>query len=410
MALLFEDTGTFPSGPTFFREMKQVGKDSPYRLLGFAARPVCDPGCSRLLARESDLLGDDEGKWRETVSLSEELGVAPLFYRNLKAAGVKMPAPARRELQGLTVHHRYAARLRTSVMEEILNSFESAGIRPLVLKGGALGHLLYGDPGLRPSSDLDLLVPGRDTERASKILSGMGFRPTDTSRPRSPSYLRKHLPQVSLHVEGLDVKVDLHHELFRKNRPLTMRVADLDSEPLSFSTGEGGVTALTLGCEDMLGHLCLHLCDLTHEPSASGKTRLIWVADIVGFAERFADRIDWEKTARRSPWVLSSLALLHHVTPLAEDLREKAGLEITSPPKGAGESYRGWPAERFSRQRIADLPRWLKETVLPSEWWLRLYYGLGGDGSFVYHRCVRHPLHVMANVADLVSRRLEGRR
>ncbi len=47
----------------------------------------------------------------------------------------------------------------------------------LVLKGAPLGSQYYGNPALRPLSDVDLAVPDRDASRASKLLVDMGWRP-----------------------------------------------------------------------------------------------------------------------------------------------------------------------------------------------------------------------------------------
>jgi hypothetical protein len=43
---------------------------------------------------------------------------------------------------------------------------------------------------------------------------------------------------------------------------------------------------------------------------------------------------------------------------------------------------------------------------LPSEWWLRLRYKLGGDRSLFWYRWLRHPLHILGQVVRASLERL----
>ena len=97
--------------------------------------------------------------------------MAPLLYVHLKAAGVQLPRDVRRTLQGLVLRHREINRVRMRVLRDILSTYDSAGIPALVLKGAALAHLVYPEPGLRPMSDLDILVPESELWRAQRLLA-----------------------------------------------------------------------------------------------------------------------------------------------------------------------------------------------------------------------------------------------
>ena len=79
-------------------------------------------------------------------------------------------------------------------------------------------------------------------------------------------------------------------------------------------------------------------------------------------------------------------------------------------PRGVGRGYLGWPGTPFAGLARKERGVLLRETFLPSEWWLRLYYGLGIDGAVYYHRLLKHPTHVAAHFMRLVRRRLDGRR
>lgn len=66
---------------------------------------------------------------------------------------------------------------------EIRQAFNAAGIRTVLLKGPALGYLLYPTSGSRSYSDVDLLVDPAALEGAEKILAALGFRRFDEESP-----------------------------------------------------------------------------------------------------------------------------------------------------------------------------------------------------------------------------------
>jgi hypothetical protein len=82
-----------------------------------------------------------------------------------------------------------------------------AGIRSVALKGPLLGEAIYGDPGRRPSSDIDLLVPPEQLQTAVEVMRGLGYgAPTDHVYDGGLPLLhfmlvheRGELPSVELH-------------------------------------------------------------------------------------------------------------------------------------------------------------------------------------------------------------------
>ncbi|HEX4837611.1 MAG TPA: nucleotidyltransferase family protein [Solirubrobacteraceae bacterium] len=82
-----------------------------------------------------------------------------------------------------------------------------AGIRSTPLKGPSLGDAIYGDPGRRPSSDIDLLVARERLRDAVEVVRELGYgAPTDhVDRDGLPQlhfalvHERGELPPVELH-------------------------------------------------------------------------------------------------------------------------------------------------------------------------------------------------------------------
>jgi hypothetical protein len=82
-----------------------------------------------------------------------------------------------------------------------------AGVSSVALKGPLLGEDIYGDPGRRPSSDIDLLVSPEQLQTAVEVIRGLGYRaPTDHVYDDGLPLLhlmlvheRGELPPVELH-------------------------------------------------------------------------------------------------------------------------------------------------------------------------------------------------------------------
>jgi len=82
-----------------------------------------------------------------------------------------------------------------------------AGIRSIALKGPLLGEAIYGDPGRRPSSDIDLLVSPEQLQAAVAVMRELDYgAPADHVDERGLPLLhlmllhdREELPPVELH-------------------------------------------------------------------------------------------------------------------------------------------------------------------------------------------------------------------
>lgn len=356
-----------------------------YALLAFAARPEGSPVYYEQLAELASQLTN----WNEAPSQAETHGLSPLLYVHLQAANIALPPDIKRQLQGLYLRHRHANQVRTQALGEILAAYQQAGIQVLLLKGAALAYLAYPQPGLRPMRDIDLLVETSRAWQAQRLLADLGFNAPAGGKDELPS---KHLAAATRRIEGFLVSVEVHHNLFHDDYPVSMSLADLTTPPLPISLPQS-LSAQTLGYEDMLWHLCHHIVNIAHP------FRLIWLADIVGLAERFAAEIDWQRIERDYPRILATLSLFHAMTPLSESLLQQARVKIGRMPQGIGLEFQGWPRFSLAQQHAKGYARILYDTFFPSEWWLRLYYGVGTTRPIFWQRWLRHPHHILGFVA-----------
>jgi hypothetical protein len=284
-------------------------------------------------------------------------------------------------------------------------------------------------------SDLDLLVPRSQVWRARRVLAELGF---DAPLPQGRTLSHRHLPAATLRREGILVEVEIHHRLFsdyldnalayarsmlapvlsligkaedaeRGLAPSDQagdRVAAVDAAWLALDRCPfvlDGLTAYTLGYEDMLAHICQHL--ISHV-NVWDYARLIWVADMVALAEGFAPHIDWTRVQRQNPAVLETLSLLHFVTPLSHRLLTTAPIPVGRVPRGIGMEYRGWPQAGGVRWRERGYRQVLRDTLVPPEWWLRLRYRRGSTRRLFWQRWFRHPLYILGHVLRATLERM----
>ncbi len=364
-----------------------------YRLLAACAYADETRVCYPRLAQQAGQLT----AWNELPAQAEAHGLGPLLYTYLKQAGVAVPPGAQRELQGLYLRHRHANAVKMRILSEILAAFHQAGIEARLLKGAALAWLIYPQPGLRPMRDLDLLVKKSDALAAQAALAGLGF-----VAPLPAHLPDKHLPAAVRKTEGLSVSVELHHNLFNLAHPASLTLEQLPPAPPALTVA--GQPACTLGYEEMLWHLCEHL---TYHTTVWESLRLIWVADIVGVAERFVAEIDWPLLKQRYPLASNVLSLLHFITPLSPALIERAGLKTNRVVNGAGFEFEGWPRTSIGQQRAGGkgYGRILKDTFYPPELWLRLHYRLKADQSILWQRWLLHPWRILVWLKQLLQKR-----
>jgi hypothetical protein len=263
----------------------------------------------------------------ETLEQAEAHGLSPLLYELTTAQHSAIREDYMRVLRGLALRHKRHARTRADALARILHALARERIETLVLKGAALAHTVYVKPELRPMSDIDLLIHKRDLERAREILLGIGF--STTTAPSDFQFRHHHLPALFLQAEGELVIVELHHDALSGDVRESITLDNLREDPLSFPMG--AMIARTLGYIDSLHHLCRH----GFEPSEY--VRLIHVADILRYANKYADRIDWQRIREELPFIVNTIQCLGYVTALPQPLQDI----VSPPPISASQAWDG---------------------------------------------------------------------
>ena len=175
----------------------------------------------------------------------------------------------------------------------LLAGFSAAGLDTIILKGSALLALYYPDPGLRPMSDLDVLIRTAEVEAAMALLRRSGWTPQVEVPARTIPVTHSLLFQDA---EG--TRLDLHwHVLWESCGP----GLDDDFWAAAVGTAVGGVPTAALCPADQVFHACVHGVAWNPVPP------LRWAADAVVVLRIARASIAWERLlmqARRLRLVL----------------------------------------------------------------------------------------------------------
>lgn len=194
----------------------------------------------------------------------------------------------------------YHGRMLQARAATLLALLARAGIATMVSKGGVLGSAYYGDLGLRPMNDFDVLVPREQTLDAIRVLLDAGWASTQPMAEMLPDAYHSACFQSP---DRLDF--DLHWHLLPE-----ACFADADT-PVWRAAGAftvGGAATLAPCATDLLVIVCAHAAHWSPVSPAR------WVADALTILRRRGELISWPRAAE--------LAQRWHVVPhVRETLR-----------------------------------------------------------------------------------------
>lgn len=245
-----------------------------------------------LLLRAALCQGEDAlhswQQWKESIDLDHIDGgssrLLPLLYRNLKLHGVEEPAMKRLEEEYFRTW--YNNELLFHETAALLHSFRAVGIETIALKGTALALHFYKDSGLRPMSDVDILVRPQKAELAIERLHEAGWK----SIYESPEFLIPYQHSVGFS-DSQGHKIDLHWrviwgELQEANDSSFWEGAipiEINNVPISI-----------LDPTDQLLHVCVHGAAWNDLPP------LRWVADAAIIMRTADPKINWGRLVEQT--------------------------------------------------------------------------------------------------------------
>lgn len=354
-----------------------------YRLLALCARVESHPAFQEQLAAQVDAFR----AWDILPGQAELHGMAPLLWHHLKASGLEIPIETDRILQGLYLRHRYHNQFHTESLLELTALLGEAGIHPVVLKGLALAHTIYPQPALRPTSDLDLLLPTDAVLPALRLMQEAGY---SVRLPDGETPPREVVAQSPTR-DQLHTNIELHHDAPHL-RSLVDNTPDTEFRGFRHPPRQINIQGQAILIPDTMDHFYYLWRHLRHHLLVAPQERplqLKWVADIVALVEDHAAEIDWNMIRQGNPDLLHRLEIFYSLSPLPPRLRGIVPVREMEAPDGVNRYPAGWPQHAFREVQQIGWGRFLWQTLLPpSDWWLKLYYGIEDRQLFWYGRVV----------------------
>lgn len=141
------------------------------------------------------------GGWAETAARIDAERLGPLMHRVIGGRGIAQP-----ELEArFHLAYRQTSVLNRLLLQELaicLRAFAIADIGIIVLKGAAQAEAVYGDIGLPPMVEVDVLVHPRDRSAACRVLERLGYALARVEmRPGAAALVVRRIPQVPVQID-----------------------------------------------------------------------------------------------------------------------------------------------------------------------------------------------------------------
>ena len=197
--------------------------------------------------------------WPLVCRLARLQGVTPLLYRNLyQTCPESVPSEV---LRGLAdYYHRNSLRNEwlSRNLVALLDALQAAGVPALPLKGPVLGAAAYGDPALRESCDLDLLVHDGDLPAVAELLHGRGYTsqwpwPVDSPGGR---FARRHAKEIVFVADARSPQVDVHWRLGLRAFPMPPDLTSVWEAARPVRLGDRELPCLSP--RDLALYACMH--------------------------------------------------------------------------------------------------------------------------------------------------------
>lgn len=151
--------------------------------------------------------------WEGFISLSMQHGTAAIVYKNLPELR-SVPVVVCERLRGIYHNSLKFNILMISELDRIIDRLEGARIDVISLKGASASENIFGDIGLYPSSDIDILVKIENIDTVMKILESDGYRLNDMGFDEYREFFINNRYHVSL--SNAQFSVEPHWNLFMR--------------------------------------------------------------------------------------------------------------------------------------------------------------------------------------------------
>ncbi len=219
-----------------------------------------------------------EADWARLVRLADRHRVQSLASFALQQNSIAAPPTIGSQLLGdaTSIAERNLRSARE--LARLAQAFSDAAVDLLFVKGITLSALVYGDPFLKMSGDIDIVIDPAAITDAVQILAGLGYRATlpagETSSLALQRWHRQRRGSDWLHSKS-GLMIDLHTAL--ADNPALIPSIGMNSPRQRVTVGRWSFP--TLSTEDLFAYLTVH-------GTWSAWYRLKWIGDVAGMVHR----------------------------------------------------------------------------------------------------------------------------
>jgi hypothetical protein len=265
-------------------------RSSPSTMIKAQLRADPDRVLQHLLVTNREDEGQSPGycftatDWAALSGSAERHGVLGILHSVLTSTPGGVPPAIEAELRRRAALQRLLQSQVLQALTEILDALGAAGVETVALKGPVLGERLHGDPSLRVSADLDLMVAWSQLAAAQRVLARLGYRVEAAPSPQDRwghhiTATREDAPPVELHYR------------LTSYFGTTISAEEFLSRAMPYRTA-GGACCRILAPEDEVLFLVLHAAHHLF-------VRLAWLFDVKAFLRARPD-LDWQVVADRA--------------------------------------------------------------------------------------------------------------
>jgi hypothetical protein len=214
-----------------------------------------------------------------------------LVWAGLRQAAVDLPEHVSTVLAGRAAAITVANLRHAAEESRLFHAFEASGIELVFVKGTTGAVLAYQSLAIKTAWDIDLLVARADVDRASALLTGLGYEQRAPDPALSEAEFRRwsrHSKEMLWISPTLGIAVELHMALV--DNPELLSTIGMESPRQMVRHGDA-LNLPTLATEELFAFMCVH-------GTIHLWARLKWLADVAALIE--SNNLDREKLYRSS--------------------------------------------------------------------------------------------------------------
>jgi len=135
--------------------------------------------------------------WDAFISLCNKHGTTAIVYKNLLKLSA-VPQHIIDKFEKVYYNQLRQNILMVSELDRLIDGLTSEGIEVISLKGATASEAIFGDIGLYPSGDLDILVRVEDIDRTRRVLESIGYTLNDKGFDEYREFFLRELYHINL--------------------------------------------------------------------------------------------------------------------------------------------------------------------------------------------------------------------